>query len=108
MGAGTGLSLACCYGRCSPTRARSIPRSRVRRCASTVWVTGSDGYSAALALGEIAPAFEAKRVIVADQTDSRPLGPGHFRLVVPGDRYGGRSVRDVVRIAVIAPGPQHR
>ncbi len=81
------------------------PRAAVRE---TVLITGSDGYSAALALGEIAPAFEAKHVIVADQADGRLLGPGHFRLVVPGDRYGGRSVRDVVRIAVIAPESEQR
>ncbi len=89
-------------------RGRDRPGEAAAAVRETVLVTGSDGYSAALALGEIAPAFEAKRVIVADQADSQPLGPGHFRLVVPGDRYSGRSVRDVVRIAVIAPGPQHR
>ncbi len=70
-----------------------------------VLVTGSDGYTAVLGLGEIAPAFEAKGVILAETEDGKPLAPSHLRIVVPGDRYGGRDVRDVVRIAVIAPRP---
>ena len=68
-----------------------------------VLVTGSDGYAAALALGEIAPVFEGKQVILAEQEDGHPLGAGHLRIVVPGDRFGGRYVRDVVRITVTAP-----
>ncbi len=71
-----------------------------------VVVTGSDGYSATVALGEIATAFENKSVILALQMDGKPLAPAHLRLVVPGDAKGGRSVKDVVRIAVLAPrGP---
>jgi hypothetical protein len=74
------------------------PREQVRRA---VLITGSDGYSAALSLGEIAPAFEGKRVIVAEQVNGEPLAAGHLRIIVPGDQRGGRSVRDVVRITVI-------
>jgi DMSO/TMAO reductase YedYZ molybdopterin-dependent catalytic subunit len=65
-------------------------------------VTGSDGYRAVLALAEIAPDFEAKQVILADRMDGKPLGPQHLRVVVPLDKRGGRSVRDVVRIEVLA------
>jgi hypothetical protein len=32
--------------------------------------------------------------------DGKPLGDGHFRLVVPGDKRGARSVRNVARISV--------
>jgi hypothetical protein len=71
----------------------------------TVLVTGSDGYTAAIAMGEIAPAFEGKRVILADEMDGHPLGPDHFRVVVPGDKYGGRDVYNVTRIKVVAPTP---
>jgi DMSO/TMAO reductase YedYZ molybdopterin-dependent catalytic subunit len=83
------------------------PREQVRQ---TIEVTGRDGYSVILALAEIAPAFEGKQVILAERMDGEPLGPEHFRIVVPGERRGGRSVRDVVRIAVAAPGsaPQHQ
>ncbi len=78
------------------------PRSAVHE---VVLVTGSDGYTAALGLGEIAPAFEGKEVVLAEQMDGKPLPPGHLRIVVPGDRHGGRAVRDVVRIAVVTPAP---
>jgi hypothetical protein len=73
------------------------PRSLV---PLTVAVTGQDGYVAAIALGEIAPAFEGKKIILAEKMDGKPLGLEHFRLVVPGDKRGGRSVRDVVSIGV--------
>lgn len=71
----------------------------------TVLVTGSDGYMAALAMGEIAPVFEGKQVILVDEMDGHPLAPGHFRIIVPGDRYGARDVRDVVRIRVLTTPP---
>jgi DMSO/TMAO reductase YedYZ molybdopterin-dependent catalytic subunit len=64
-------------------------------------VTGADGYRAVVALGEVSPAFEGKAVILATQMDGKTLGPGHDRLVVPGEQRGGRSVRDVVSIAVV-------
>lgn len=75
------------------------PRGTAREI---IVVTGADGYIAALAIGEISPAFEDKQVILADEMDGKPLTPGHLRIVVPLDRHGGRSVRDVVRIAVAA------
>ena len=68
------------------------PREQVRLA---VLVQGHDGYAATLALGEISPAFEGKQVILADKQDGQALPSGHYRLVVPGDRMGGRSVRDV-------------
>ncbi len=73
------------------------PRDHV---AKVLIVTGRDGYTAALALAELDPAFEGKPVLIAYAADGRPLAGGGLRLVVPGDRRGGRSVRDVVRIAV--------
>ena len=73
-----------------------------------VLLTGRDGYMAVLGLGEISPDFEGKQVILAERMDGKPLAPDHLRVVVPGDRKGGRSVRDLVRI-VVAPlqPPQH-
>ena len=73
----------------------SDPRARLRR---TVVVTGRDGYVAVLALAEIDPEFEGKQVILAYRRDGQPLSGSELRLVVPNDRRGGRSVRDVVRI----------
>jgi len=70
-------------------------RARLRR---TIVVTGRDGYSAVLALAEIDPDFEGKHVLLAYRRDGQPIKGNALRLVVPGDRHGGRSVRDVVRI----------
>ena len=70
-------------------------RARLRR---TIVVTGRDGYAAVLALAEIDPEFEGKQVLLAYRRDSQPIDGHALRLVIPGDRHGGRSVRDVVRI----------
>jgi len=63
-------------------------------------ITGADGYSAVLALGEIAPMFEGKQVIMAETMNGKPLPPGQFRLIIPNDQRGGRDVKDVTRIEV--------
>ena len=76
------------------------PRDAVRQ---VLLVTGSDGYSAVLALGEIAPQFEGKQAILADSMNGRPLGLGHWRIVIPGEHRGGRDVRNVARLQLLAP-----
>ena len=58
-------------------------------------VTGRDGYAVAVAIGEIDPDFENKTVLLIDEGAEKGL-----RLVVPGDKKGGRAVRDVVRIEI--------
>ena len=79
------------------------PRDQLRMAAT---VAGHDGYAVVLALGEVMPEFEGKQVILADKQDGQPLPPGHFRLVVPGDKRAGRSVRDVALITVTSmPSP---
>jgi hypothetical protein len=70
-------------------------RAHLRR---TITVTGRDGYAAVLALAEIDPEFEGKQVLLAYRRDGKPIDGNALRLVVPSDRHGGRSVRDVVRI----------
>ena len=72
-------------------------RQRIRRVLK---VTGRDGHVAALALAEIDPDFVAKPVLLAGRIDGRPLPGSELRLALPGDRRGGRNVRDVVRIAL--------
>jgi hypothetical protein len=73
------------------------PRDREKQA---IVVTGRDGYAVVLAMAEIDPAFEGKQIVLADQVDGHPISGGELRLVVPSDRRGGRSVRDVVRIEV--------
>jgi molybdate transport system substrate-binding protein len=65
-----------------------------------VRVTGSDGYGAVMALAEIAPQFAGRPIQLADHMNGALLPDHALRLVVPGDRRGGRSVRDVIRIDI--------
>ena len=43
---------------------------------------------------------EAKPVLAADHLTGAALPGGALRLVVPGDRRAGRSVRDLARITI--------
>jgi ABC-type molybdate transport system substrate-binding protein len=65
-----------------------------------VRVTGADGYTAVVALAEIAPQFAGRPIQIADGMNGAPLPQRSLRLIVPGDRRGGRSVRHVVRIDI--------
>lgn len=64
-----------------------------------ILVTGADGYGALLSIGELDPDFGNDGAILAVRKDGQPLDEG-VRLVVPGDKKGGRSVRHVVGIEV--------
>jgi DMSO/TMAO reductase YedYZ molybdopterin-dependent catalytic subunit len=67
----------------------------------TLTVTGRDGYIVVLSLGELDPDFGGKAAIIAYSRESQPFDPARgFRLVVPGDKHGGRDVRDVIGIEV--------
>ena len=80
-------------------------RDQVRQ---TILATGADGYTALVALGEISPEFEGKQVILAARMDGEPLGDGHLRLIVAGDKRAGRGVHDVVRLQLEAqPNGKH-
>lgn len=74
------------------------PGEARKRLNRTLSVTGRDGFTVALAVAEIDPDFEGKPVLLAWRKDGQPIGAGELRLVVPGDKHGGRSVRDVVRL----------
>jgi len=66
-----------------------------------VIIVGSDGYQAVIAGGEIVPEFGGEQVIVAYKEGGALLGSDGFaRLVVPGDKAGGRAVANIVRISV--------
>jgi hypothetical protein len=79
------------------------PALHREQVSQSVVIVGRDGYRAVLAVGEIAPEFEGKQVILAERIDGQPLDAEHLRVVVPLDKRGGRSVRDVARIEVTAP-----
>ena len=72
-----------------------------------VEVTGTDCYQVVLALGEIAPSFGGEQVLVADGENGKPLGSdtGFARLIVPGDKFGGRDAFWITTIKVLS-GPR--
>ncbi|HTT10280.1 MAG TPA: molybdopterin-dependent oxidoreductase [Burkholderiaceae bacterium] len=68
-----------------------------------VVIRGSDCYEAVIALGEILANFGGQQVTIAFETgDGHLLDPteGMARVVVPGDKAGGRYVSNIVRIEV--------
>jgi hypothetical protein len=73
---------------------------RGKALANYVVATGSDGYKAVLALGEVDPSFHPGEVLVADAMDAKALDAhsGPFKLVVTEDKRPARSVRNLVSI----------
>ena len=86
------------------------PARRNDRLRKYVVISGSDGYQAVLALGEIIPDFGGQQVVVAYERDGQPLGAdqGVARLVVPGDKRGGRHVNRITHIAVCDSPPDRK
>ncbi|WP_159711759.1 molybdopterin-binding protein [Geminicoccus flavidas] len=67
-------------------------------------ITGRDGYQVVLSGGEIAPMFGGAQVLAARAQDGKPV-EGLARLVVPGDKSGGRHVDDIIRIEAAEGAP---
>ena len=58
-------------------------------------------------LTEIDPTFTDSRILLADAADGNPLPStqGPFRIVVPNEKKGARSIRMLERIEVIRLRP---
>lgn len=64
-------------------------------------VTGSDCYQSVFGAGEFDPFFGGSQVMVAYSVGGQSLGSDGFaRIVVPGDKEGGRFVSNIVNIRV--------
>jgi hypothetical protein len=76
------------------------PDLRGAALANYIVATGSDGYKAVLALGEIDPGFHPGEVIVADAMNGQPLDAhsGPLKLVVTEDKRPARWVRNLISI----------
>ena len=74
---------------------------------TTIMVTGADGYQVALGWGELDPEYGAAPILLAYEQDGKPMGDkqGMARLVVPGDKRGGRYVSTVKSIEIRDTGP---
>ena len=76
---------------------------RGKALAGYVAVEAQDGYQVIFSLGEVDPSFMDNEILVADMSNGKPLSgaQGRFRLVVPKDKPGARSVRMLTRIDVV-------
>lgn len=64
--------------------------------------TGTDGYKAVIAMGEIHPRFGNRDYLVAYDFNGQGLGEDGFaRLVLPGDERGGRFVSNLIGLEVL-------
>lgn len=68
----------------------------------TIELTATDGYQVVLGAGEIAPNFGGEQAIIAYAQNGAPLpaGDGFARLIMPGDKAGGRNLFALSRIEV--------
>ena len=83
-----------------------IPEGRDLRgkaLASYVLAEAQDGYQVVFSLAELDPSFIDNQILLADTADGKPLSgtQGPFRLVVPKDKPGARSIRMLTRIEVV-------
>ena len=91
-----------------PRVARKLPTDgNNARLRVTVMVTAADGYQVAFGWGELDPEFGAAPILLAYARDGQPMGEkqGMARIVVPGDKRGGRYVSMVKSIELRDPGP---
>jgi len=71
-------------------------------------VTGTDCYQSVFGAGEIDPFFGGSQIMVAYETGGQSLGNNGFaRIVVPGDKAGGRFVSNIAKIEVRDPTTGH-
>jgi DMSO/TMAO reductase YedYZ molybdopterin-dependent catalytic subunit len=76
---------------------------RGKALATCVVAEAQDGYQVAFSIAELDPAFTDNEILLADTANGKPLfgAQGRFRLVVPKDKPGARSVRMLTRIEVV-------
>ena len=76
---------------------------RGKALSSYVIAEAQDGYQVVFSLGELDPSFIDNEILLADTANGKPLfgAQGRFRLVVPKDKPGARSVRMLSKIEVV-------
>jgi DMSO/TMAO reductase YedYZ molybdopterin-dependent catalytic subunit len=77
----------------------------LRNKALTTYVLASaqDGYQVVFSIAELDPSFIDNQILLADTANGKPLfgAQGRFRLVVPKDKPGARSIRMLTKIEVV-------
>ena len=76
---------------------------RGKALSSYVVAEAQDGYQVVFSLGELDPAFIDNEILLADTANGKPLfgAQGRFRLVVPKDKPGARSIRMLTKLEVV-------
>jgi DMSO/TMAO reductase YedYZ molybdopterin-dependent catalytic subunit len=71
--------------------------------SSYVVASASDGYQVVFSLGEVDPDMTDGQYLLADKANGKPLfgENGAFRLVVPKDKRGARSIRMLTSLNVV-------
>lgn len=71
--------------------------------AGYVLASASDGYQVVFSIGELDPEMTSGQYLLADTANGKPLfgENGAFRLVIPTDKRGARSVRLLTKIEVV-------
>ena len=71
--------------------------------SSYVIASASDGYQVVFSLGELDPDMTDGLFLLADKADDKPLfgENGSFRLVVPKDKRGARSIRMLTSLTIV-------
>lgn len=76
---------------------------RGKALASYMLAKAQDGYQVLFSLAELDPAFVDNQIMLADTANGKALSgaQGRFRLVVPKDSHGARSVRMLAKLEVV-------
>lgn len=87
-------------------KAAGVPQGselRGKALAGYVLAQAQDGYEVVFSLGELDPSFIDNQILLADTANGKPLfgAQGRFRLVVPKDKPGARSVRMLTKLEVV-------
>ena len=79
------------------------PGLRGAPLAGYVLAMASDGYQVVFSIGELDPDMTDNQYLVADTANGKPLvgNDGTFRLVIPKDKRGARSVRLLTKLEVV-------
>jgi len=76
---------------------------RGKALAGYVLAEAQDGYQVVFSLGELDPGFIDNEILLVDTANGKPLPStqGPFRLIVPKDKPGARSIRMLTKLDVV-------
>jgi DMSO/TMAO reductase YedYZ molybdopterin-dependent catalytic subunit len=76
---------------------------RGKALAGYVLAEAQDGYRVVFSLAELDPSFIDNEILLADTANGKPLSgvEGRFRIIVPKDKPGARSVRMLTKLEVV-------